>query len=160
MKKLFGLLCVLVVAGGCATGGAVGKSATATAKGCTEITDPDGPVICVDDSVHPPKLSNDGKKLHVHSKLAGGGPVYVTWKTSSGGALDIKVEPDPASGKKCYKSQWPWKYCSDDTCGIKVNPGAARGQCQYNLWVNGEKADPIIIVDEWPFVPPPSAISH
>ena len=120
-------------------------------KGCTEVSDPDGPMVCVDDSVHPPKLSSYGKALHVHSKLATGGHVYVTWKTASGADLSIKVDPEASSGEKCYKLRFLQKTCTGDTCIIKVNPAAAKGQCQYDLWVNGEKADPVIIVDEWPF---------
>ncbi len=151
MKKFLGLLCVLVVAQACFSGGAVGTSAV---KGCTEVPYPDGPVVCVDDSVHPPKLSSYGKDLHVHSKLAAGGSVYVTWKTVTGADLSIKVDPDSSSGQKCYKVRILQKTCSGDTCIIKVNPAAAKKQCQYDLWVNGEKADPVIIVDEWPFVTP------
>lgn len=155
MKNVMGLLCVLLVAQACSTGSTGGTAVAAPAAGCTEIQNPDGPLVCVDDSVHPPKLSAYGKDLHVHSKLASGGYVHVTWKTSSGTSLDMKVDP-ASSGEKCFKSQFK-KTCSGDTCSIKVNPGAARKQCDYNIWANGEKADPVIIVEEWPFVPPVSS---
>lgn len=150
MKKFLGLLCVLVVAQACTTVRPAGTSAT----GCTEVKNPDGPVACVDDSVHPPTLSSYGKTLHVHSKLTNGDQVYVTWTTVSGADLSITVDPDSSSGKKCYKVWLLHKTCKDGSCKIKVNPDAARKQCHYDLSVNGEKVDPVIIVDEWPFVSP------
>lgn len=153
MKKFLGLLCVLLVAQACSTGGPAGPPAATTLKGCTEVTDPDGPVVCVDDSVHPPTVSPFGKELHVRSMSSNGGHAYVTWKTMYGADLALKIDPDTKTGRKCYKWQWK-KTCENDTCGIKVNPAAARGQCSYNLWVNGEKVDPVIIVDEYPLVPP------
>jgi hypothetical protein len=156
MKTFLGLLCVLVVAQGCTTAGPAGTPATAPVTGCTEVTDPNGPVLCVDDSVHPPKLSSYGKTLHVHSQLTNGDQVYVTWKTVSGADLSIVVDPDSTSGKKCYKVWLFHKTCKDGACEIKVNPDAAKKQCQYDLSVNGEKVDPVIIVDEWPFVPMPA----
>lgn len=154
MKKFLGLLCLLLVAQACSTGAPVATAAASTLTGCTEVQNPDGPVVCVDDSMSPPKVSSYGKKLYVHSKLASGGHVYVTWKTINGADLDMKVAPDTNSGKKCYKTQLFTKTCKDDTCRIKVNPSAANGECPYDLWVNGELVDPVIVVEEWPFVPP------
>jgi hypothetical protein len=149
MKKLLGLLCVLLIAQASA---AAGKPATAMKSRCTPDNTKFHPVVCIDDVSDPshPKVSN--KEIHAAKWNAAKGPVYITWKSQSGNAIDMRIYKDPIKDVECYKPKLSSKDCDGDSCTFEVNPDAPRGnsaKCRYDVWLKGgPKVDPVVIVDE------------